>query len=163
MRTIYPCKTIKGVFGVDLDGASIRELYFPGCWDMKRGSEDTVAIVDKLAKDLNEYFTGLKVDWKSYKLSLNGTPFQQRVWKTLRSIPYGKTASYQDVALRLESKGVRAVGNACADNRIPIIIPCHRVIRNNGGLGGFGAGLQWKHFLLELESGHKGNKNKLSS
>lgn len=100
---------------------------------------------------LNEYFRG-KRDSFSIPIVLNGTEFQQKVWKQLQSIPFGQTISYQELAERVgDSKKARAVGNANGKNPIPIIVPCHRVIAKDGSLGGFGGGLPIKRYLLELE------------
>jgi len=88
-------------------------------------------------------------------LDLRGTPFQKKVWSALAKIPYGKTRSYQDVARAIgHPKAFRAVGNANGNNPIPLIIPCHRVIETNGGLGGFGHGLKVKRLLLDFEKAH---------
>jgi len=100
---------------------------------------------------LDEYFRG-KRDSFSIPIVLNGTEFQQKVWKQLQSIPYGETISYQQLAKHVgDSKKARAVGNANGKNPIPIIVPCHRVIAKDGSLGGFGGGLPIKRYLLELE------------
>jgi O-6-methylguanine DNA methyltransferase len=100
---------------------------------------------------LNEYFQGKRKSF-SIPIVLNGTEFQQKVWKQLQSIPFGETISYQELAERVgDSKKARAVGNANGKNPIPIIVPCHRVIAKDGSLGGFGGGLTIKRYLLELE------------
>jgi methylated-DNA-[protein]-cysteine S-methyltransferase len=100
---------------------------------------------------LDEYFRG-KRDSFSIPMILDGTEFQQKVWKQLQSIPFGETISYQELAERVgDKKKARAVGNANGKNPIPIIIPCHRVIAKDGSLGGFGGGLPIKRHLLELE------------
>ncbi len=100
---------------------------------------------------LNDYFRGKRNSF-SIPIVLNGTEFQQKVWKQLQSIPFGQTISYQELAERVgDSKKARAVGNANGKNPIPIIVPCHRVIAKDGSLGGFGGGLPIKRYLLELE------------
>jgi len=81
-----------------------------------------------------------------------GTEFQREVWKALRGIPPGGTASYLEIARKLgRPKAARAVGQACGANPIPVLIPCHRVLASNGGLGGFSGGLDWKRRLLAIE------------
>jgi methylated-DNA-[protein]-cysteine S-methyltransferase len=101
---------------------------------------------------LNAYFEGDRQQF-DIPLSVRGTPFQERVWKELRAIPYGETISYAQLAQRVGlPRAARAVGSANGCNRIPIIIPCHRVIASGGGLGGFGGGLDRKRWLLEHES-----------
>ena len=88
-------------------------------------------------------------------LDLRGSPFQKKVWSQLCKIPYGKTRSYQDVAKAIgHPRAFRAVGNANGSNTVPLIVPCHRVIESNGGLGGYGQGLKAKKELLDLEKAH---------
>ena len=85
-----------------------------------------------------------------------GSSFQQKVWKTLLTIPPGQTRTYAQVAARVgRPKAARAVGQACGANPIPVLIPCHRVVSATGGLGGFSAGIRWKKRLLAAE-GHAG-------
>jgi AraC family transcriptional regulator of adaptative response/methylated-DNA-[protein]-cysteine methyltransferase len=107
---------------------------------------------DVLNRELTEYFAGSRKEF-SVPLDNAGTPFQVRVWNALRKIPYGSTRSYKEQAemLRIPT-AVRAVARANGDNRIAIIIPCHRVIGSDGKLVGYGGGLWRKKFLLNLES-----------
>ena len=85
-------------------------------------------------------------------LDIQGTAFQRRVWEALRQIPYGQTRSYTDVARQLgQPKARRAVARACATNPVSLVIPCHRVIRGDGGLGGYGGGIERKQILLATE------------
>jgi AraC family transcriptional regulator of adaptative response/methylated-DNA-[protein]-cysteine methyltransferase len=87
-------------------------------------------------------------------LDVRGTAFQQRVWTALREIPVGATASYSDIAGRIGApKSVRAVAQACASNKLAVAIPCHRVVRNDGGLSGYRWGVERKRALLEREAG----------
>lgn len=82
-----------------------------------------------------------------------GTDFQKCVWRALRTIPYGQTRSYSQIAERIGApRAVRAVGAANGRNPIPVIVPCHRVIGASGKLIGFGGGLEWKRLLLDLEA-----------
>jgi AraC family transcriptional regulator, regulatory protein of adaptative response / methylated-DNA-[protein]-cysteine methyltransferase len=84
---------------------------------------------------------------------LRGTAFQQRVWRALREIPAGRTASYADIAKRIGApRSARAVAQACAANRIAVAIPCHRVVRNDGALSGYRWGVERKRALLARES-----------
>lgn len=86
-------------------------------------------------------------------LDVRGTAFQQRVWRALRGIPPGSTASYTEIARRIGSpKSVRAVAQACASNNLAVAIPCHRVVRNDGGLAGYRWGVERKRVLLERET-----------
>ena len=105
----------------------------------------------KLKGQLSAYFNG---QLKTFDLSLApiGTTFQKQVWAALQTIPYGTVASYGQVARQIGNpKACRAVGGANNKNPIPIIIPCHRVIGNDGSLTGFGGGLDTKRRLLDLE------------
>jgi len=106
---------------------------------------------EELDKQLKEYFDGKRKDF-DLPLVLDGTEFQQKVWKELQRIPYGNTRSYQGQAIALGNpKAIRAVAKANGDNRIAIIIPCHRVIGKDGKLVGYGGGMWRKQFLLNLE------------
>ncbi len=98
------------------------------------------------------YFNGQNVEFPD-KLDLSdATPFQRTVWTTARQIPYGETRSYGWVAQKTGKPGAaRAVGQALGSNPLPVIVPCHRVISSDGGLGGFSGGLAMKRKLLALE------------
>lgn len=107
--------------------------------------------LDKLEAELEAYFAG-KLREFTVPLVHPGTPFQERVWTALRSIPYGVTWSYAELARAVGAeRGQRAVGRANGANRIAILIPCHRVVNQGGQLGGYGGGLERKEFLLGLE------------
>ncbi|MDR3610949.1 MAG: methylated-DNA--[protein]-cysteine S-methyltransferase [Ignavibacteriaceae bacterium] len=102
-------------------------------------------------KQLKEYFNRER-DKFDVPLDLRGTDFQKGVWKELRKIPYGRTITYKELAVKMGSeKKTRAVGQANALNPIPIVVPCHRVINTGGNLGGYSGGLEVKEKLLELE------------
>ncbi|MCD6358501.1 MAG: methylated-DNA--[protein]-cysteine S-methyltransferase [Dehalococcoidia bacterium] len=107
-----------------------------------------------LSQKINSYLRGLRVDFNDRLDLSNSTQFQQEVWRTTCSIPYGETRSYSWVACQIgKPQAARAVGQALAHNRLPIVIPCHRVVSNDNGLGGFSAGLNMKLRLLQLENG----------
>ncbi|MBQ6278516.1 MAG: methylated-DNA--[Muribaculaceae bacterium] len=111
-------------------------------------------LLEKCIAQLNEYFAGKRRNF-SLPLYLVGTDFQQKVWKTLMTIPYGTTICYKEEAQRAgNEKAIRAVAQANGANPIPIIIPCHRVINANGTLGGYSSGIDKKQFLLDLEQKH---------
>ncbi|HVA55286.1 MAG TPA: methylated-DNA--[protein]-cysteine S-methyltransferase [Gammaproteobacteria bacterium] len=106
----------------------------------------------KALAQLRDYFAGRRREF-DLPLVPSGTEFQLKVWSALRTIPYGKTWSYAELAQRIRKpKAARAVGAANGQNPIPIIVPCHRVIGADGSLTGFGGGLKIKRILLELES-----------
>jgi AraC family transcriptional regulator of adaptative response/methylated-DNA-[protein]-cysteine methyltransferase len=109
--------------------------------------------LEELSRQLKEYFDGSRIDF-DLPLVLPGTPFQQSVWAVLRKIPYGSTRSYKQQAELLGNPtAVRAVARANGDNRIAIVIPCHRVIGAQGELVGYGGGVWRKQYLLNLERG----------
>ncbi len=111
----------------------------------------TNAHIDHLRRELDNYFTG-NIRGFTVPLLLEGTDFQVAAWKQLMQIPYGETISYERQARAIGRPGAqRAVGKANGDNRIAIIIPCHRVVKQNGDLCGYGGGLWRKKFLLDLE------------
>ncbi len=114
-------------------------------------SNTSTPLLSNCTKQLSEYFAGNRKEF-SLPLHLVGTDFQQKVWHTLRTIPYGSTISYKEEALKVgNAKAVRAVAQANGANPVPIIIPCHRVINSDGSLGGYSSGVEKKHFLLKLE------------
>ena len=105
------------------------------------------------AKALIKYLQGDLQAFDTIRLHLLGTPFQQRVWQTLRTIPPGETWSYKQLAINLgHPTAFRAVANANGKNPIPLLIPCHRVIASDGSLGGFSSGLVRKQWLLAHET-----------
>lgn len=117
-----------------------------------RQQENT--ITRKTRRQLQEYLEGSR---KVFELPLgfDGTPFQNRAWKALLTIPYGETRSYSEQAAIMGTpKAVRAVGTANGRNPIGIIIPCHRVIGKAGNLSGYAGGVAIKQFLLQLEASH---------
>jgi len=107
--------------------------------------------IDKLSAQLDRYWQG-KLDRFTVPLVIRGTPFQEKVWRGLLTIPFGETESYEGLAARVGHAGAqRAVGSANGKNRIAIVIPCHRVVNKGGKIGGYGGGLWRKRFLLDLE------------
>lgn len=109
------------------------------------------ALVEKAEKQLREYFRGERTGF-DLPLAVKGTPFQEKVWAELRKIPFGGTWSYQELARRVGNPGaVRAVGTANGRNPVCVFIPCHRVVRASGELGGYAGGVEHKSWLLELE------------
>ncbi|MCH7950580.1 MAG: methylated-DNA--[protein]-cysteine S-methyltransferase [Candidatus Dadabacteria bacterium] len=139
------------------DNVSLRAIYwlnqkpdrvkFP---DLK--NNDSNHVLKLAVKQLKAYFSGTR---REFDISLRpvGTVFQEEVWLALRSISYGETVSYSDIAKQIgRPKAVRAVGAAIGKNPLSIMIPCHRVIGANGKLIGFAGGLSTKEFLLNLEN-----------
>lgn len=142
---------------VDDNGLLLSRTNFP--WDAS--AEDYMFMPAELIRthnELKEYFHKQRDTFDINVKIYEGTKFQIDVWEQLRSIPYGVTCSYEDIALKLTNndlkqarKLTRAVGKACSENPVPIIVPCHRVIGKNGMLIGFSGGIEFKDFLLQNE------------
>jgi len=107
--------------------------------------------VKKIKEDFTAYLKGRKVNFSSYKLEMNLSSFACKVLSEVRKIPYGKVRSYRQIAEKVGFRGFRAIGRILSKNPFPIVIPCHRVICSDGGLGGFSSGVRLKKRLLELE------------
>jgi methylated-DNA-[protein]-cysteine S-methyltransferase len=109
-------------------------------------------ILQDAVSQLNAYFEGKRSDF-DFKLNPKGTDFQQKVWKGLLEIPFGKTCSYMDLSKKLgDVKAIRAVASANGKNPLWIVVPCHRVIGTDGSLTGYAGGLWRKKWLLEHEN-----------
>ena len=150
-------KSSVGKITLVADNVSLRAIYwlnqkpdrvkFP---DLE--NNDSNHVLKSAVKQLKAYFSGTR---REFDISLRpvGTVFQEEVWLALRSISYGETVSYSDIAKQIgRPKAVRAVGAAIGKNPLSIMIPCHRVIGANGKLIGFAGGLSTKEFLLNLEN-----------
>jgi methylated-DNA-[protein]-cysteine S-methyltransferase len=156
-QLFYSTSKIKGVyFKVFTSHKGILKIYINDIGTkIKRGEAIKLQPDDpymfNVFKQLKEYFNWERKEF-DIPLDLRGTDFQKGVWKELRKIPYGKTISYKELAIKMggETKS-RAVGQANALNPAPIIVPCHRVINADGKLGGYSCGLDVKEKLLELE------------
>lgn len=115
-------------------------------------SETIPEVLQDAVSQLQEYFEGKRTDF-DLKLNPKGTEFQQKVWKSLLEIPYGKTVSYMDQTKKLgDVKAIRAVASANGKNPLWIVVPCHRVIGTNGSLTGYAGGLSRKKWLIEHEN-----------
>lgn len=136
------------------DGAAITGVEFDDPkYPLAPSPRGEDSVLKQARRELDLYFAG-KLKAFSVPLAPSGTPFQQRVWAALRTIPYGVTRSYGEQAAAIGSpKAFRAVGLANGKNPISIIVPCHRVIGANGDLTGFGGGMARKHYLLQHEQG----------
>ncbi len=118
-----------------------------------------IAVFDEVRRWQDEYFSGKRTEnavmgtKKDGRISVRpkGTAFQQRVWHTLSTIPYGKTVSYGEIARMVGCKSAQAVGQAVGANPVALLIPCHRVIAAHGKIGGYEYGIEIKKRLLELE------------
>ncbi|WP_149537707.1 methylated-DNA--[protein]-cysteine S-methyltransferase [Siccirubricoccus phaeus] len=114
---------------------------------------EVTPLLQRAADQLQDYFDGLRTGF-DLKLAPEGTEFRRKVWAALTRIPAGQTRSYLDIAREVGCRAPRAIGQANGANPIPILIPCHRVIANDGTIGGYsgGEGLSTKRFLLALEA-----------
>jgi len=117
----------------------------------REGEQVNAARCAHVTKQLADYFAGRRTSF-DLELAATGTEFQQKAWAALQKIPFGKTRSYQEQAAKAgKPAAVRAVGAANGRNRIPIVVPCHRVIGKDGSLTGFGGGVAAKEWLLSHE------------
>ena len=136
------------------DGEQLHHLNFPTAKDFYEPKEGWVKYdqpFGDLKTQLEEYFAGTRRSF-DLPLSFHGTDFRQGVWRALCDIPYGEVITYGELAKRIGNPNAfRAVGLANGANRLPIIIPCHRVVAAGNKIGGFSGGLGVKNFLLELE------------
>lgn len=153
MKYIQIISTPIGKLTLEADEEALNAIYF----DAKEEKENINSVTELAKKELSEYFDGKrKLFDVPYKL--NGTDFQLKVWQALKDIPYGKTAAYSDIARAIGKESAsRAVGMANNKNKLPIIIPCHRVIGKNGSLVGYDGGLDIKEKLLKLEKENSDN------
>jgi methylated-DNA-[protein]-cysteine S-methyltransferase len=135
-------------------------IYFSDCRHVPAGQKNWTRdeqhpVLKKAGKELTEYLDGKRSTF-SFPPSAYGTDFQKRVWREIAKIPFGKTISYSDLAKRAGSpNAIRAVGTATGRNPLGIMVPCHRVLEKNNGLGGYAGGLKRKQYLLELEKKFK--------
>ena len=141
-------ETSLGLIKLVAEGNAIVEMQFNTKEPIKNSDAE---VIQQCIKELEEYFSG---DRKTFDVSIeiNGTEFQKKVWNELLKIPFGKTISYSELALRLgDIKTIRAAASANGKNKLPVIIPCHRVIGKDGSLVGFSGGLDKKEWLLKHE------------
>lgn len=139
VRVAFECEGIEAVLQRLADTVSLRILRAP-------------SRLDDPARQLDEYFAGTR---RRFELALDlgrSSGFRRAVLESLRNIDYGKTASYRDTAIAVHNpRAVRAVGTACATNPLPLVIPCHRVVRSDGLIGSYLGGSEMKRQLLQLE------------
>lgn len=154
MFSVYYISPI-GLINIRASETSIIEIRFV------EKEEESVrnAVLEAAVMQLDEYFSGQRVDF-TLPVKQVGTAFQQSVWNELMNIPYGEVITYGDIAKKIgNEKAVRAVGAANGKNKIPIIVPCHRVIGHDGKAVGFAFGLERKLYLL----GHEKKKTTLTA
>ena len=116
------------------------------------GVAQSCSLLEYLRKDLLRYVQGGKISFLDYPLEMdNYSSFSTRIWTLAQEIPYGEVRSYKWLSEKARTRAYRAVGRALARNPFPLLVPCHRVIRKNGGLGGYSAGLELKKKFLRIE------------
>ena len=145
MRGVERVRAPLGHAAVATDGSVVSEIH------LRSGARDDGT--SALAADLRRYFAGEPTDFTDYEVELESrSEFERAVLAATRSIPYGKLQTYGQIARAIgEPDAARAVGQALGRNPACVVIPCHRVVAANGGLGGFTGGLRWKEALLRLE------------
>ncbi|MGE0560601.1 MAG: methylated-DNA--[protein]-cysteine S-methyltransferase [Flavobacteriales bacterium] len=151
---IHLASTTKGLCLLEFDDEKRIDGHykqFNKYWDIElKGQETKTTTTTKL--QLDEYFNGKRTTFQ-LPLDLAGTDFQINVWNELLKIPFGVTRSYKEQAIAVGNlKAIRAVATANGENRISIVVPCHRIIGSDGSLTGYGGGIWRKQKLLELES-----------
>lgn len=157
METAY-IKTPLGIAKIvgDENGISVISVLDEGevcsASSLSLGSSIIPSILQEAISQINDYFEGKRTDF-TFKLNPSGTEFQQKVWKGLLEIPFGKTMSYLELSKKLgDVKAIRAVASANGKNPLWIVVPCHRVIGTDGSLTGYAGGLWRKKWLLEHEN-----------
>jgi methylated-DNA-[protein]-cysteine S-methyltransferase len=145
-------QTKRGLVRVGLPNQDANELLVDLADRVSPRVLEAPAELDEARRELDLYFEGkldhfdLPLDWRL------SSGFRQRVLRAINRIPYGQTRSYTEMARKAgNERAVRAAGSACGSNPIPLVVPCHRVLRTGGALGGYGGGLPMKQGLLELE------------
>lgn len=147
-------KTPVGPMTLTKDGDALTAAYLENLVPVIDGKRDARAF-DEERRQLEEYFAGARTHF-DLRLAPRGTPFQQRVWKALLGVGFGRTASYGEIARAIgRPEASRAVGAANGKNPIAIIVPCHRIIGSSGALVGYAGGLPTKKWLLAHESNQR--------
>jgi AraC family transcriptional regulator, regulatory protein of adaptative response / methylated-DNA-[protein]-cysteine methyltransferase len=149
---VFAAQTERGLCMLHLVG---QKSHAASMAELRRRYPEAVIQEDEAA--LEEVFRNVDAwsqgdDCSNLALDLQGTPFQQKVWRALRRVEAGKTVSYSELARRAGApRAVRAAASACARNPVALFVPCHRIVRRDGGLGGYAGGIEHKRRLLELE------------
>jgi methylated-DNA-[protein]-cysteine S-methyltransferase len=141
--------TGNGIISLGMESAKIVKIIFGQFPDPLPVSDHPV--MNTAIAQLEEYFSGKRTEF-SFAIQLVGTPFECRVWRALAQVPYGKAITYQQLSILAGHPNAdRAVGTALKKNPLPLVIPCHRVVRKDHSIGQFQGGSSWKQALLDLE------------
>ena len=148
MRDVYSYITDIGTFTYSEEDNAITSISLN---ELHTNTKETY-LIKQAHQEMMEYLKEERFDF-TFPIHYSGTAFQEKVWHALLEIPYGKTKSYKEIATQIgHDKASRAVGSACKNNPLLIVVPCHRVIASNGKLTGYAYGLSLKEKLLTLES-----------
>ncbi|MGV0352049.1 methylated-DNA--[protein]-cysteine S-methyltransferase [Corynebacterium confusum] len=154
MTHVYLLDSPLGRLALAGSDATLTQLALPGDELPADATPGTTAVLEEAAAQLRAYFAGSSAPFDVPLDHSGQPPFTAAVLRELARVGYGETLSYGQLAARAgQPAAVRAVGNACARNRLPLFVPCHRVVRSDGTLGNYRGGLAAKHWLLELEAG----------
>ena len=147
--------TLIGTVSITEDGdGNITGLYLPNC-NLPAMDDRLTRSLEEASVQVNEYLSGKRRSF-DLPLSYDVSEFREAVLEAIMDIPYGETRTYSEIASDAGSpRAARAVGTACAENPIPIIIPCHRVVPASGGIGSYAGGSAMKQKLLDLENGSR--------
>lgn len=155
MNNIYYYDTIIGKIGVCDNGRAVTRIVYSDNFDHRKYQHQITNLNALASIEINSYLEGNCHNF-TFPIEIKGTPFQKSVWKALLEIPYGKTMSYKEIAEKINYPNAsRAVGKACLLNPLFLVIPCHRVIGNDGSLVGFNYGIDLKKKLLSIETSKK--------
>lgn len=152
-----------GLITMASDGQTLTGLWFAGqkyfgAGLVKETKVELLPVFEETGKWLDIYFEGREPEFMP-PIQLEGTPFQKQVWNILKTIPYGQTITYKEIAKKLvKERGLirmsaQAVGGAVGRNPVSLIVPCHRVVGANGSLTGYAGGIEKKEWLIRLEQG----------
>ncbi len=157
MTTCYMPSPLGAIKLTEADGM-LSCVHFMDGEIMSGAENESSPMLDRVKAELQAYFEGKMTGFSFLPaLAQKGTGFQERVWNELLEIPFGKTISYRELAIRLgDEKCIRAAASANGQNDIAIIVPCHRVIGSDGSLTGYAGGLWRKKWLLEHEAKFSG-------
>lgn len=153
-------RTAIGQLKITADETAVNSILFV-FKDTEMEEENLNSVIIQCKTELAEYFAGKRKEF-NVPIHQDGTEFQHRVWNELMKIPYGKTVSYNDIAIALgDKKSVRVVGSSNGKNKISIIVPCHRVIGKDGSLTGYAGGMWRKQWLLNHEKEFSGGEKQM--
>ena len=137
--------------GIAQENDAITHIFFKGLGNFEGFEIKETQLIKRMAEEIEEYFAGKRRSF-DIPLSMSGTDFQRSVWKALQTIPFGETRSYKDIATQIGNpKACRAVGMANNRNPVAIVVPCHRVIGQDGSMTGYAGGISVKEYLLDVE------------